>query len=248
MSAEKYFLQNNGVSNMHFCCSYLVVREPRQCCNAHLFCASCIDTWSSGGSDGSYLCPVCRVFGRYRPNANVRNRLAAKRVRCPESGCEWKGQLRKYSSHSRDKHTDCQMVDTASRAATDGDDETVLLAQRRRVEEMMGTLSRHLERRRRGIDSLYRQREAARREQMREVHDLSRRLGTVSTDLNQLMTNMAADSRRYRRYIHTTEHIMQSMPCLTASVEPPVIANMLRNRSGTSLSRTRPINAILRRT
>ena len=234
-----------------------MARDPRQCCNAHLFCASCIYTWTNGDSDGSQVCPVCRVFGRYRPNANVRNRLATKRVRCPEERCAWKGQLRQYTTHHRDKHERPLAVDAASRVATDGDDETNFRAQRRHVEAMMGDLSRQLERRRAGINALYRQREAARQEQMREVHDLSRRLGTVSTNLNQLLTNMAADSKRYRRYIQATESVMDSMPCLPSyslasnfgslAVEPPVVGSMPRRPAREyTASPHRPHSAILR--
>ncbi|KAI0231285.1 hypothetical protein LSAT2_018351 [Lamellibrachia satsuma] len=249
---EEIFVDLSKEEIERYQCSicFLVIRDPRQCCNAHLFCASCIYTWSNGGSEGSQLCPVCRVFGRYRPNANIRNRLLLKRVRCLEAGCEWKGQLKLYNGHHRNKHQRHLVVDAASRVATDGDDATTFRAQRRQVEEMMGNLGRQLERRRAGINALHRQREVARQEQMQEVHDLSHRLNTVSTNLNQLLTNMAADSKRYRRYIQTTENVMGSMPSLPQSVEPPVIGNAPHRRAtetGASLTlRRRPHSATLR--
>ncbi len=79
--------------------SFLILRDPRQCPSKHLFCSSCIFTWSLSSNEGRNKCPVCRTAGRYKPNFKLESLLSKKHVKCIEKACEWTGTLRGYRSH-----------------------------------------------------------------------------------------------------------------------------------------------------
>ena len=73
------------------CCSYMVLNEPRQCDNKHLFCETCIFAWSMTYGENSQRCPVCRCEQkRYDTNVDVRRKLWDKVIRCPEDKCQFK--------------------------------------------------------------------------------------------------------------------------------------------------------------
>ncbi|KAK2167840.1 hypothetical protein LSH36_23g05075 [Paralvinella palmiformis] len=85
---------------------FLVAKDPRQCVNAHLFCATCIFTWTlSSSGDNRDKCPVCRSPGRYRPDLKAESRLNRKHVVCTEDRCKWKGTLSAFKKHQKVAHS-----------------------------------------------------------------------------------------------------------------------------------------------
>ena len=73
------------------CFSFLILNEPRQCCNKHLFCETCIFAWSMTYGENSQKCPVCRSEqSKYEANSDIRRVLWDKQVSCPEDKCEHK--------------------------------------------------------------------------------------------------------------------------------------------------------------
>ena len=72
----------------------MVLNEPRQCDNKHLFCETCIFAWSMTYGENSQRCPVCRCEQkRYDTNVDVRRKLWDKVIRCPEDKCQFKVRL-----------------------------------------------------------------------------------------------------------------------------------------------------------
>ena len=62
---------------------------------------------------------------------------------------------------------------------------------RQRLQQLFASFEQRLARRRRNIDSAYQERESHRRESMREVETLGRRLDSVSSNLMRLLDNMS---------------------------------------------------------
>jgi hypothetical protein len=88
-------------------CSYLILREPRQCQHGHRFCANCIFTWTMTAQEGSRTCPVCRSPGRYGPVPHLERELGTKKVKCEhwdKANCPWQGTLRTLRRHWRERH------------------------------------------------------------------------------------------------------------------------------------------------
>ena len=88
--------------------SYQVACDARQCVNNHQFCAACIHLWTNQSftSEGRNKCPVCRVTQpeSYAPNKEAANEMAGWAVQCVESSCRWRGVLKDYRRHLRDRH------------------------------------------------------------------------------------------------------------------------------------------------
>ena len=94
------------------CFSFLILNEPRQCCNKHLFCETCIFAWSMTYGENSQKCPVCRSEQRkYEPNSDIRRLLWDKQVACPEDKCDHKVLVYNYThcfTRSRDVTCYCR--------------------------------------------------------------------------------------------------------------------------------------------
>ncbi|VDQ06057.1 unnamed protein product, partial [Trichobilharzia regenti] len=84
---------------------YLILKEAYQCQNQHKFCYGCIYTWSKGPTAGHDSCPVCRCDGLYAKNFELSDRINKKRVRCPQSHCNWMGMLSAYHEHEHRRYS-----------------------------------------------------------------------------------------------------------------------------------------------
>ena len=78
----------------------LIIREPKQCSNGHLFCSSCVTAWlTCHQANLISSCPVCRVHGSFEPNLTIGSSLAKRSVICPQENCSWHGHLAAFISH-----------------------------------------------------------------------------------------------------------------------------------------------------
>ena len=77
-----------------------VLREPHQAECGHLYCGQCISTAEE--------CP-CHCCGRnLRPRACSKDyqrdrRIQELKVRCPERGCQWEGELQNLEIHDKEQ-------------------------------------------------------------------------------------------------------------------------------------------------
>ena len=214
-------------SHFIFLCSFLILRDPRECPNHHLFCASCIFRWSMNFGETNSKCPVCRTEGRYKPCAKTDSKLAIKHVKCPNTDCTWAGKLRDFKWHRRshNDNSDDESVElpvitprgsnseTASRSQTSMSEFPHSgVSSRQRLQHLMDTFHERLQQRRQHIEQHQREQERMRQESVQEVERLSRRLGDVSSNLVRLLDNMHEDSRRYHRYVNEVQDILPPPP------------------------------------
>lgn len=83
----------------------LVMKNPNQCTNGHLFCLDCLHEWLRIREE----CPTCKCLvtqnGSGKPSQNLfaRNVIGKLQCRC-SLGCAWTGTLEELQSHI---HNDC---------------------------------------------------------------------------------------------------------------------------------------------
>ncbi len=92
---------------------------------------------------------------------------------------------------------------------------------------MFASFEERLTRRRQSIDNAYRERETQRRQHMREVETLGRRLDSVATSLMGLLDNMSNSSQRYRQYIREIPNI-PDIPTIQLPSQIPTSSRALR--------------------
>lgn len=84
-----------------FLFSFMVSRDPRNCNNKHIFCATCVFAWSMTYGANSDKCAVCRVKQQdYHNNKKIEAEMMHKYVRCPHAGCALRCPLRDFLQHS----------------------------------------------------------------------------------------------------------------------------------------------------
>lgn len=85
---------------------YQILKEPQRCSNNHLFCYSCIYTWTTSSIQANHgRCPVCRVEGLYRNHSELEEQIGNKRVKCSLKSCNWKGPLKLLGGHRHTTYT-----------------------------------------------------------------------------------------------------------------------------------------------
>ncbi|CAH8848795.1 unnamed protein product [Trichobilharzia szidati] len=104
---EEIFIYLSNSEKEEYLCTicYLILKEAYQCQNQHKFCYGCIYTWSTGPTAGHDSCPVCRCDGLYAKNFELNDRINKKRVRCPQSHCNWMGMLSAYHEHEHRRYS-----------------------------------------------------------------------------------------------------------------------------------------------
>ncbi|CAG2202356.1 unnamed protein product [Mytilus edulis] len=100
---NEIFLDLSKRERLEYKCSIcrLILNQPQQCCNGHLYCLSCVKEWTKRGNK---TCPTCGAHATYSDNTDLRNIIESKYVRCESSMCAWKGRLERLKHHVADSH------------------------------------------------------------------------------------------------------------------------------------------------
>ncbi|XP_071139172.1 TNF receptor-associated factor 3-like [Mytilus edulis] len=118
---NEIFLDLSKRERLEYKCSIcrLILNQPQQCCNGHLYCLSCVKEWTKRGNK---TCPTCGAQATYSDNTDLRNIIESKYVRCESSMCAWKGRLERLKHHVADSHHSSESSVSTERDSFSTDD------------------------------------------------------------------------------------------------------------------------------
>ncbi|XP_052059531.1 TNF receptor-associated factor 3-like [Mytilus californianus] len=118
---NEIFLDLSKRERLEYTCSIcrLILNQPQQCCNGHVYCLSCVKEWTRRGNK---TCPTCGAQATYSDNTDLRNKIESKYVRCESSMCAWKGRLERLKHHVADSHHSSESSVSTERDTLSTDD------------------------------------------------------------------------------------------------------------------------------